>query len=187
MTRNHSLLTVQSDKGHICVTKATLLKMGAENFWVEVLKILFLLCGFLLYNMSSIVRMLSAAKCPRGYFQIRRSGGAWTSHQVWRENLGQGPGQVHQIRGKRGKFCPTGCKSWEKVPLLGSYLKFRGQNLGYLSLIFLKAKFGAPTRISEANFGAKPPPPHLLIWKYSPRPNVYFISSARWCIARNEW
>ena len=50
-------------------------------------------------------------------------------------------------------------KSWEKVPILGSYLKFRGQNLGYLSFIFLEAKFGAPTRISEAKFGSKPPPP----------------------------
>ena len=31
---------------------------------------------------------------PGGYFQMRRSGGggweAWTSHQVWRQNLGQG-------------------------------------------------------------------------------------------------
>ena len=34
--------------------------------------------------------------------------------------------------------------------------------MGYLSLIFLEAKFGAPTRISEANFGAKPPrPPNM--------------------------
>ena len=31
--------------------------------------------------------------------------------------------------------------------------------MGYLSLIFLEAKFGAPARISEANFGAKPPRP----------------------------
>ena len=53
-------------------------------------------------------------------------------------------------------------KSWEKVPILGSYLKFRGQNLGYLSFILLEAKFGAPTRISEAKFGAKPPrPPNM--------------------------
>ena len=29
--------------------------------------------------------------------------------------------------------------------------------MGYLSLIFLEAKFAAPIRISEANFGAKPP------------------------------
>ena len=29
-------------------------------------------------------------------------------------------------------------------------------NLGYLSFIFLEAKFGAPTKISEAKFGAKP-------------------------------
>ena len=53
-------------------------------------------------------------------------------------------------------------KSWKKVPILGSYLKFRGQNLGYLSFIFLEGKFGAPTRISEAKFGVKPPrPPNM--------------------------
>ena len=62
-------------------------------------------------------------------------------------------------------------ESWEQVPILGSYLKFRGQNLGYLSFIFLEAKFGAPTRISEAKFGAKPP--SLLIWKYPPL-GIYF-------------
>ena len=61
-----------------------------------------------------------------------------------------------------GSSVTTRRKSWEKVPILGSYLKFREQNLGYLSLIFLEAKFGAPTRISEANFGAKPPrPPNM--------------------------
>ena len=65
-----------------------------------------------------------------------------------------------------GSSVTTRRKSWGKVPILGSYLKFRGQNLGYLSFIFLEAKFGAPTRISEAKFGAKPP--DLLIWKYPP-------------------
>ena len=61
-----------------------------------------------------------------------------------------------------GSSVTTRRKSWEKVPILGSYLKFRGQNLGYLSLMFLEAKFGAATRISEANFGAKPPrPPNM--------------------------
>ena len=38
--------------------------------------------------------------------------------------------------------------------------------MGYLSFIFLEAKFGAPTRISEVKFGPKPP--NLLIWKYPP-------------------
>ena len=60
-----------------------------------------------------------------------------------------------------GSSVTTRRKSWEKIPVLGSYLKFRGQNLGYLSLIFLEAKFRAPTRISEANFGDKPPD-HLI-------------------------
>ena len=65
-----------------------------------------------------------------------------------------------------GSSVTTRRKSWEKVPILGSYLKFRGQNLGYLSFMFLEAKFGVPTRISEAKFGAWPP--DLLIWKYLP-------------------
>ena len=66
-----------------------------------------------------------------------------------------------------GSSVTTRRKSWEKVPILGSYLKFREQNLGYLSFIVLEAKFGAPTRISEAKFGANPPP-NLLTWKYPP-------------------
>ena len=65
-----------------------------------------------------------------------------------------------------GSSVTTRLKSWEKVPILGSYLKFREQNLAYLSFIFLEAKFGAPTRISEAKFRAKPT--DLLIWKYPP-------------------
>ena len=68
-------------------------------------------------------------------------------------------------RKKLGSFVTTRCKSWEKVPILGSYLNFRGQNVGHLSFIFLEAKFGAPTRISEAKFGAKPPPPPPLTSK----------------------
>ena len=68
-------------------------------------------------------------------------------------------GQVHKIRGKIWEvLSPKDAKVGIKyLPTLGSYLKFRGQNLGYLSFIFLEAKFGAPTRISEAKFGAKPP------------------------------
>ena len=77
--------------------------------------------------------------------------------------------QVHQIRGRTWEvLLPQDAKVgkesqfWEH---LGLYLKFKGQNLGgYLSPIFLEAKFGALTEISEANFGAKPP--NLLIWKY---------------------
>ena len=81
--------------------------------------------------------------------------------------FGARSGQVHQISGKTWEvLLPQDAKVGKKIPILGSYLKFRGQNLGYsLSLIFLEAKFGAPTRISEANFGAKPPA-DFLIWKY---------------------
>ena len=84
-----------------------------------------------------------------GYFQIRRSGSLDLTSSL----------EAKFGAKYLGSSVSTRHKSWEKVPILGSYLKFRGQNLGYLSLISLEAKFGAPTRISEANFGAKPPLP----------------------------
>ena len=65
-----------------------------------------------------------------------------------------------------GSSVTTRRKSLEKVPILGSYLKFKGKNLGYLSFIFLETKSGAPTRSSGAKFRVKPP--DLLIWKYPP-------------------
>ena len=57
-----------------------------------------------------------------------------------------------------GSFVTTRRKSWENIAILGLYLKFRGQNLGYLSPIFLEAKFGAPTKISKINFGGQASP-----------------------------
>ena len=68
--------------------------------------------------------------------------------------------------------------SWRSsTQILGSYLKFKGQSLGYFSPICLVAKFGALTRISEANCVAKPP--NHLIWKsplgtWDTRPNPRF-------------
>ena len=92
---------------------------------------------------------------PRGYFQIRRSGGGLGPHvkfggKIWGKVRPSSPNKRKNL----GSSVTTRRKSWEKVPILGSYLKFRGQNLGYLSFILLEAKFGAPTRISEAKFGA---------------------------------
>ena len=57
--------------------------------------------------------------------------------------------QVHQIRGKIwGVLLLQDAKIGKESPFwghLGLYLKFKGQNLGYLSPMFLEAKFGAPT------------------------------------------
>ena len=57
--------------------------------------------------------------------------------------------QVHQIRGKIWGVLsledPKIGKESQFWGHLGLYLKFKGQNLGYLSPIFLGAKFGAPT------------------------------------------
>ena len=55
---------------------------------------------------------------------------------------------------------------------LGSFLKFKGQSLRYLSPIFLEAKFGALTRTSEANFGGQAPrPPDMEV------PPGYFLAA----------
>ena len=84
--------------------------------------------------------------------------------------------QVHQIRGKTWEvLLPQDAEVGKKSQFLGSYLEFRGQNMEYLSLIFLEAKFGAPTRISEANSEAKPPrPPDTEV---PPGLQIYFSKS----------
>ena len=123
------------------------------------------------FYVSCFIVYFSSCTCiqseftPRGGgedFQIRR----WFGGKIW----GKVRPSSQNKRKNLGSSVTKRRKSWEKVPILGSYLKFRGQNLGHLSFICLEAKFGAPTRISEAKFGAKPP--DLLIWKYPP--GIYF-------------
>ena len=115
---------------------------------------------------------------PKGYFHIRRSGGGGLGpHINFRGKIWvKVPPSSPNKRKNLGSSVITRRKNWRKSLILGSNLKFRGQNLGHLSPIFLEAKFGAPTRISEANFGAKPS--DLLIWKYPLSIND-FISSPK--------
>ena len=115
---------------------------------------------------------------PGGYFHIKRWGVGphiKFAGKIWGKVWPSSPNERKTTR----------CKSWEKIPILGSYLKFRGQNLGYLSLIFLEAKFGAPTRISEVNFVQStptsyyievPPPgfPPKGLQKFEMRNSVYW-------------
>ena len=84
-----------------------------------------------------------------------------TQTNLLNRSFGARSSQVHQISGTTSEVllpqdANVGKESlfWED---LGLYLKLKGQILGYLLPIFLDAKFGAPTRISEANFGAKSP------------------------------
>ena len=109
---------------------------------------------------------ISTLEVPQGVLPDKEVGGGGLGPHI--KFGGKIWGKVRPISPNKGKnlgsSVTTRRKSSKKVPILGSYLKFRGQNfiskiLGYLSLIFLETKFGAPTRISEANFGAKPPRP----------------------------
>ena len=116
-----------------------------------------------------LLRDVSARASPRGYFHIMRSGeggggGGLDLTSSLEAKVGARFSQGHQIRGKTWEILLPQDAKVGKIPILGSYLKFRGQILGYLSPIFMEAKFGAPTRISEANFRAKPA--DLQIWKY---------------------
>ena len=106
---------------------------------------------------------------PRGgYFYIKRLGGLKLTSTL-QARFGARSSQVHHKKKNLRSFVTTRHKTWEKIPILGSYLKFREQSFGYLSNIFLKAKFRAPIRILEANFGAKFWSQALfdfLTWKY---------------------
>ena len=86
------------------------------------------------------------------YFHIRRSGGGGEGGLDLASSLdakfGARFSQVHQIREKIwGVLLLQDAKIGKESQFgghLGLYLKFKGQNLGYLSPIFLEAKFGAP-------------------------------------------
>ena len=60
-----------------------------------------------------------------------------------------------------GSYVTTRRKSWEKVPILGSYLKFRGQNLGICHLCFWRQKFGLQQEFQRQNLGQAPRPPNM--------------------------
>ena len=52
---------------------------------------------------------------PQGGTSILRGGeGAWTSHQVWRQNLGQGSAKFTKQKEKLRKLCHRKTQSWEK-------------------------------------------------------------------------
>ena len=77
-------------------------------------------------------------------------------------------GQVYQIRGK----------TWEVLSREDAKVR-KSPNFGVISEI-QRAKFGTPTRISNANFGAKTP--YLLIWTYSPGMICFRSSGTIWPI-----
>ena len=83
-----------------------------------------------------------------GYFHIRRSGGLDLASSL-EAKFGTRFSQIYQIIGKTwGVLLLQDAKIGKESQFwghLGLYLKFKGQNLGYLPPIFLEAKFGAPT------------------------------------------
>ena len=94
-------------------------------------------------------------------------------------------------RKKLGSAVTTRHKSWKKVPILGSYLKFRGQNLVFLSFIFLEAKVGLQQGFQRQNLGPSPPPrlPNVEVppWDNAAQLRILssgklYLSMAKFCI-----
>ena len=88
-------------------------------------------------------------------------GGAWTSHQVWRQNWSKvQPGSLNK-RKNVGSFVTTRCKSWEKVPILG-LSEIQSAKIGvYLTYMFGCKLLGCNKHFRD-KFDAKPP--NLLKW-----------------------
>ena len=83
-----------------------------------------------------------------GYFHIRRSGrgglgpGIEFRGKIWGKVQSSSPNKRINL----GSSVTTRPKNWERITILGNlglYLKFKGQNLGYLSPIFFGEQFGA--------------------------------------------
>ena len=126
-----------------------------------------------------LVYVFSQNLLPGGYFQIRMSGGLGPHIRFGCKIWGKVRPSSQNKRKNLESSVTKRHKSWGKVSILGSYLKFRGQNLGYLSFIFLEAELGLQQEFQRQNLGLQqefqrqtlepsPPPPDLLIWKYPP-------------------
>ena len=104
-----------------------------------------------------------------GYVHIRRSGGLDLTSSL-ETRFGARFSQVHQIRGKIWEvLLPQDAKVGKESQFwghLGLYLKFKRQNLGYLSPIFWRQNLGLRHEFQRQILG--PSSSNLLIWKYPP-------------------
>ena len=83
---------------------------------------------------------------PTGVLQYLEVGKGLDLTSSLEANFRARSSQIHQIREKNlGSSVTIRHKSWGKIPILGSSE-------------IQRAKFGAPSKISEANFGGEPPP-----------------------------
>ena len=91
----------------------------------------------------------------QGYFHTKRPGGPDFTSSL-EAKFGQGPAKPTKKEENLGKFCHHKTQTLGGNPILGSYLNSEDKIWG-ICHIYSGGKISAPTRISEADFGAKPP------------------------------
>ena len=129
-----------------------------------------------LFIKANILSKKPARKIPRGVLNKEVGGGGLGPHikfggKIWGKVRPSSPTNWKNL----GSSVTTRRKSREKVPILGSYLKFRGQNLGYLSFIFWRQNLGLQQDFQRQNLGPSPPrPPNMEV-----PPGVKFAKKSR--------
>ena len=122
----------------------------------------FMFCLFFVLYMYS-VRIYSQG----GVLPNKEVRGACRLTSGLEAKFGVRSGQVHKIRGKIWEvLSPKDTEVGKKYQFWGQYLKFRGQNLGYLSFILWRQIWGSTKNFRGKIWGQAPP--DLLIWKYPP-------------------
>ena len=139
-----------------------------------------------------LVHVFSQNLLPGGVLPNKEVRGACRLTSGLEAKFGVRSGQVHKIRGKIWEvLSPKDTKVGKKYQFWGQYLKFRGQNLGYLSFIFLEANLGLQQEFQRQNLGPSPPPPRppnmeIPPWEFtSGVKDMTFVLTYIWFIIEN--
>ena len=109
---------------------------------------------------------ISRQENPQGVLPNKEVGGLGPhikfGGKIWGKVRSSSPNKRKHL----GSSVNTRLKNWEKVQILGSYLKFRGQNLGYFVTYIFRGKIWGSNKNFRGKFWGHAP--DLLIWKYPP-------------------
>ena len=97
----------------------------------------------------------------RGYFHVWEVGELGPDIKFGGKIWGKAQQSLPNKRKYLGSSVTTRRKSWERIPILGSYLKFIGQNLGTSHLYFWRQNLGLRHKFQRQILGPSPRPPDM--------------------------